>query len=83
MKRFVKEVKKKILYGEEAWIEEIVDPRLKGNFNMNQAATLIGIGISHVEEDRSKRPTMDSVVQSLLECETEFEIHITDDHNSI
>ncbi|GAY49773.1 hypothetical protein CUMW_121640, partial [Citrus unshiu] len=46
LKRFVKEVKKKILYGEEAWIEEIVDPRLKGNFNMNQAATLIGIGIS-------------------------------------
>ena len=46
MKRFIKEVKKKILYGEEAWIEEIVDPRLKGNFNMNQAATLIGIGIS-------------------------------------
>ncbi|KDO57936.1 hypothetical protein CISIN_1g0418211mg, partial [Citrus sinensis] len=80
LKRFVREVKRKILYEEEAWIEEIVDPRLKGKFNTNQAATLIGIGISCVDEDRSKRPTMDSVVQSLLECETESEIHITDDH---
>lgn len=80
LKRFVREVKKKLLSEEEAWIEEIVDPRLKGKFNTNQAATLIGIGISCMDEDRSKRPTMDSVVQSLLECETESEIHITDDH---
>lgn len=43
MTRFVKEVKKKILYGEEAWIEELVDPKLRGNFNTNQAAVLIGI----------------------------------------
>ncbi|KAJ4704580.1 Receptor protein kinase [Melia azedarach] len=67
--RFVREVKRKIQSGEEAWIEKVVDPRLNGKFSRNQAATLAEIGISCVEEDRNRRPTMDSVVQSLLQCE--------------
>ncbi|KAK9193368.1 hypothetical protein WN944_004065 [Citrus x changshan-huyou] len=73
---FIREVKEKILCGEEARIEEIVDPRLKGHFNKNQAATLFRIGISCVDEDRNKRPTMDSVVQTLLGCEAESEVPV-------
>uniref|UniRef100_A0A5B7ACC2 Receptor-like serine/threonine-protein kinase n=1 Tax=Davidia involucrata TaxID=16924 RepID=A0A5B7ACC2_DAVIN len=69
--RFVRIVKMKIQCGEDSWIEDIVDPRLRGQFNRNQAATLVEIGLSCVEEDRSKRPAMDSVVQVLLECEDE------------
>ncbi|CAK7343898.1 unnamed protein product [Dovyalis caffra] len=69
--RFVKVVKRKIHRGEDSWIEEIVDPRLNGQFSRNQAARIVEIGISCVEEDRNKRPTMDSVVQALLECQDE------------
>ncbi|KAK3040492.1 hypothetical protein RJ639_028777 [Escallonia herrerae] len=72
--RFVRIVKRKIQCGEDSWLEDIVDPRLDGKFSRNQAATLVEIGLSCVEEDRSKRPTMDSVVQLLLECEPESEI---------
>nr|DAD26552.1 TPA_asm: hypothetical protein HUJ06_028020 [Nelumbo nucifera] len=67
--RFLKMVKKKIESTEDAWVEDIVDPRLQGQFNRNQAVMMIKIGISCVEEDRSKRPTMDMVVQALIECE--------------
>ncbi|XP_059667865.1 putative receptor protein kinase ZmPK1 [Cornus florida] len=68
--RFVRMVKRKIQCEKDSWIEDIdVDPRLRGQFNRSQAVKLVEIGISCVEEDRSKRPTMDSVLQVLLECE--------------
>nr|TKR90133.1 hypothetical protein D5086_0000235130 [Populus alba] len=66
--RFVRVVKRKIQCGETSWIEEVVDPRLNGQFSWSQATTIVELGMSCVEEDRSMRPTMDSVVQALLEC---------------
>ncbi|KAL2466130.1 Receptor-like serine/threonine-protein kinase [Abeliophyllum distichum] len=60
--------------GNLSWVKSIVDPRLKGKFSRKQAETLIQIGLSCVNEDRSKRPTMASVVQTLMECEDETEI---------
>jgi serine/threonine protein kinase len=66
--RFVRVVKRKIQCGETSWIEEIVDPRLNGQFSRSQVTTIVELGMSCVEEDRNKRPTMDSVVQALLEC---------------
>ncbi|CAH1445851.1 unnamed protein product [Lactuca virosa] len=64
-------VTKTKLQGEEmeSWIEEIIDSRLGGVFSRKQAAKLVEIGVSCVEEDRNKRPTMDSVVQVLIDCE--------------
>ncbi|KAL6337396.1 hypothetical protein AAG906_036710 [Vitis piasezkii] len=76
--RFVRAVKRKIQYGEDNWVEDTVDPRLKGKFSRQQAAMLVEIGISCVEEDRSKRPTMDTVVQVLLECEDEAQVQTLD-----
>jgi serine/threonine protein kinase len=67
--RFVRMVKSKIQCGEDSWIEEIVDPRLNGQFSRNQATTIVQLGISCVEEDRNKRPTMDLAIQALLECQ--------------
>ncbi|KAH8507054.1 hypothetical protein H0E87_009525 [Populus deltoides] len=66
---FVRMVKSKIQCGEDSWIEEIVDPRLNGQFSRNQATTIVQLGISCVEEDRNKRPTMDLAIQALLECQ--------------
>ncbi|TXG58691.1 hypothetical protein EZV62_016520 [Acer yangbiense] len=74
LKRFVRVVKTKIQCEEDSWIEDVADPRMNGKFSKNQVATLVRIGISCVEGDRSKRPTMDSVVQTLLECEAESEV---------
>ncbi|THG12917.1 putative receptor protein kinase ZmPK1 [Camellia sinensis] len=67
--RFVWIVKRKNQCGEESWLEEIVDPRLGGQFSRNQATTLVEIGVSCIEEDRNKRPTMASVLQILVECQ--------------
>ena len=68
--RFVGIEKGKIQCREDdSWIEKIVDPRLKGQFSRRQATTMVEIGISCVEEDTNKRPTMASVLQLLLECE--------------
>ncbi|KAJ6778254.1 hypothetical protein OIU74_002109 [Salix koriyanagi] len=67
--RFGRVVKRKIQCEEVSWIEEIVDPRLNGKFSRNQAATIVELGISCVEQDRNKRPTMDAVVQALLDCQ--------------
>ncbi|XP_016673065.1 putative receptor protein kinase ZmPK1 [Gossypium hirsutum] len=63
--RFIKVVKRKIQIEEMAWVEDIVDTRLNGHFTRIQAKKMIEIGISCVDENRSKRPTMDSIVQAL------------------
>ncbi|KAM2712410.1 hypothetical protein EV1_032413 [Malus domestica] len=69
--RFVRVAKRKIQCGKDLWIEDMMDPRLNGQFSRIQAAKMVEIGISCVEEEKSKRPTMDSVVKILLECEGE------------
>ncbi|KAK4419020.1 putative receptor protein kinase ZmPK1 [Sesamum alatum] len=67
---FVRKTKEKMKSGNSSsWVESVVDSRLEGKFSRNQALTLIQTGISCVEEDRNKRPTMASVVQTLLESE--------------
>ncbi|KAI3750411.1 hypothetical protein L2E82_21046 [Cichorium intybus] len=71
LKRFARETKMKIREEKRLWIEEIIDPRLGGLFSRKQAATLVEVGLSCVEEDRDKRPTMDSVVHVLIDCEHE------------
>ncbi|OMO74111.1 S-locus glycoprotein [Corchorus olitorius] len=67
--KFVKVVKRIIQSEDLGWIESEVDTRLNGAFSRRQAQKMVEIGVACVEEDRSKRPTMDSIVQALLECE--------------
>ncbi|KAK4766743.1 hypothetical protein SAY87_008385 [Trapa incisa] len=76
--KFVKVIKRKILHDseeeEDTWIDEFLDPRLKGQYSRRQARALMEVGISCVEDDRSRRPTMDNVVHVLLECEDEAKV---------
>ncbi|KAI4991735.1 hypothetical protein ZWY2020_040121 [Hordeum vulgare] len=51
---------------EESSINEFVDPELGGQFSYVQARTMIKLAVSCLQEDRNKRPTMESVVQTLL-----------------
>ncbi|XP_039068017.1 putative receptor protein kinase ZmPK1 [Hibiscus syriacus] len=67
--RFIKVVRGKMQGGEVAWVNDTVDTRLNGEFNLIQAEKMIEIGICCVDENRNKRPTMDSIVQALLQCE--------------
>ena len=71
LQRFVRMAKEKLDGGEETWISDFVDVRLNGQFDCRQAEVMVEIGISCVEEDRNKRPTMDMVVQTLLACDDE------------
>ncbi|KAJ4971157.1 hypothetical protein NE237_004256 [Protea cynaroides] len=73
----LREVKMTIGNEEKFCVEDVVDPQLKGKFNRKQATTMVKIGISCVKEDRNKRPTMDAVVQALLECKDEPQVHTT------
>ncbi|KAH6806247.1 hypothetical protein C2S51_031078 [Perilla frutescens var. frutescens] len=68
---FVRKMKERMECGSSSWVESVVDSRLEGKFSRKQAAALIQTGVSCVEEDRNKRPTMASVVQALMECEYE------------
>ncbi|KAF0889027.1 hypothetical protein E2562_021083 [Oryza meyeriana var. granulata] len=54
---------------EEISIEDLVDYRLNGDFNHVQVKMMIEIAVSCLEEDRSKRPNMNSVVQGLISVE--------------
>ncbi|EEF32511.1 receptor protein kinase zmpk1, putative [Ricinus communis] len=75
LRRFVRVAKRNLVCGEESWIEELVDARLNGQFSRKQAVKIVEVGISCVEEDRNVRPSMDSVVQALLECQDESRLH--------
>ncbi|XP_015698694.2 putative receptor protein kinase ZmPK1 [Oryza brachyantha] len=54
------------LESESLWLAEFVDCRLGDEFNYLQAKTLVKLAVSCLEEDRKKRPTMESIVESLL-----------------
>ncbi|KAI3507417.1 hypothetical protein L1887_22402 [Cichorium endivia] len=69
--RLLRVAKMKSQEEEKAWIEDMIDPRLGGVFSRKQAVTLVEMGLCCVDEDRHKRPTMDSVVQLLIDCEPE------------
>nr|GMC90063.1 putative receptor protein kinase ZmPK1 [Ipomoea batatas] len=71
IKKIFWSIKQKFLLKDESWVDDIVDKRLEGKFCRNQAKTLIKVGLACVEEDRNMRPTMASVVQTLLDCEDE------------
>ncbi|GJM88338.1 hypothetical protein PR202_ga04389 [Eleusine coracana subsp. coracana] len=49
------------------WLEEFIDFRLGGELNNSQAEVMIKVAISCLEEEMKKRPTMESVVEILLD----------------
>ncbi|KAG8094689.1 hypothetical protein GUJ93_ZPchr0012g18931 [Zizania palustris] len=53
------------------WIADFIDSRLNGHFDYSQARTMAALAVSCVDEDRSKRPTMESAAQMLLSVDEE------------
>ncbi|XP_040385289.1 putative receptor protein kinase ZmPK1 [Oryza brachyantha] len=54
---------------ERGCTDDLVDYRLKGDFNHVQVKMMLKTAVSCLEEDRSKRPNMNSVVQALISVE--------------
>lgn len=54
---------------EQTWIDGFVDSKLNRPVNYLQARTLIKLAVSCLEEDRSKRPTMEFAVETLLSAD--------------
>lgn len=55
----------------ETWIEEIADPTLENNYDMNEMELLVQVALECVKEDMYSRPTMNQVVEmlSINKCE--------------
>ncbi|KAF8695961.1 hypothetical protein HU200_036839 [Digitaria exilis] len=60
--QFVQQVKQMLARGADL---DIVDARLKGHFNHEQATVMVKIAVSCLEE-RGKRPTMDQILKDLM-----------------
>ncbi|XP_030466549.1 putative receptor protein kinase ZmPK1 isoform X2 [Syzygium oleosum] len=50
-------------------IEEIVDPSVRGEYDIMKIEILVAVAFKCVEEDRDARPTMSQVAEMLLRCE--------------
>jgi len=59
-------LKEKLATQDPSWLLEFVDCRLDGEFSYLQAATMLKIAVSCVEEERSKRPSMNHILKTLL-----------------
>ncbi|KAH7667975.1 S-receptor-like serine/threonine-protein kinase protein [Dioscorea alata] len=70
----VKVLKEKQGNGEDAWIDGLVEDKLmNGQMNQRQAAAMVRIALCCLEEERSKRPTMNSVLEMLTSLDDEDE----------
>ena len=52
-----------------ACLEEFVDPRLHGDFSRLQAAAMLELAVSCVDDDLVWRPNMNAVLQKLVSLE--------------
>ncbi|KAG8077506.1 hypothetical protein GUJ93_ZPchr0007g5431 [Zizania palustris] len=68
---FVQEAKQILATGNATGL---VDDRLHGHFDPDQATAMAKVAVSCLEE-RSKRPTMDDIVKTLMLCDDEEDDH--------
>ncbi|XP_030466575.1 putative receptor protein kinase ZmPK1 [Syzygium oleosum] len=52
----------------QTWIEDIVDPSVRGGYDIRKIEVLVAVALKCAEEDRDARPTMSQVVEMLLHC---------------
>jgi hypothetical protein len=69
LRKLVRMLSEKLEGEKESWIDEFVDSNLDQPVNYVQARTLIKLAVSCLEEDRSKRPTMEYIAKTLLEAD--------------
>ncbi|XP_058221131.1 putative receptor protein kinase ZmPK1 [Rhododendron vialii] len=50
----------------ELWLEEIIDPVMKGKCDLRKMGILVQVALECVKEDKDARPTMSQVIERLL-----------------
>ncbi|KAG5543606.1 hypothetical protein RHGRI_016376 [Rhododendron griersonianum] len=50
----------------ELWLEEIIDPMMKGKCDLRKMGILVQVALECVKEDKDARPTMSQVIERLL-----------------
>ncbi|KAF7141959.1 hypothetical protein RHSIM_Rhsim06G0055600 [Rhododendron simsii] len=50
----------------ELWLEEIIDPVMKGKCDLRKMEILVQVALECLEEDKDARPTMKQVIERLL-----------------
>ncbi|KAJ3702048.1 hypothetical protein LUZ61_005753 [Rhynchospora tenuis] len=65
LRSLVMMLNEKLANDEPSIIVETVDPRLRGDFNLAEVIVCVKLAISCLQEEHSKRPSMDFVVQTL------------------
>ncbi|RDX86898.1 putative receptor protein kinase ZmPK1, partial [Mucuna pruriens] len=66
--RLVTWVREKRMKGSEvgsSWVDQIVDPALGSNYDMNEMEILVTVALECVEEEKNARPTMSQVAEKL------------------
>ncbi|THF99271.1 hypothetical protein TEA_017108 [Camellia sinensis var. sinensis] len=53
----------------ESWLEEIIDPVMKGRYDASKMEILVGVALQCVEENKDARRTMSQVIQRLVHHE--------------
>uniref|UniRef100_A0A0E0BEX7 Serine-threonine/tyrosine-protein kinase catalytic domain-containing protein n=1 Tax=Oryza glumipatula TaxID=40148 RepID=A0A0E0BEX7_9ORYZ len=76
LKKFIKMICYRLDNEKSLWLAEFVDFRVGDEFNYLQAKTLVKLAVSCLEEDRKKRPTMESIVEGLLSVDLARNINI-------
>jgi len=64
-------LKEKLGSAEESWICDFVDRGLNRQFSRKQVLLLVEIAVLCLQEERSRRPSMDDVVRMLMACDDE------------
>ncbi|KAF3326594.1 putative receptor protein kinase ZmPK1 [Carex littledalei] len=65
LRSFTDAVKQILACRDESAMTGLVDVRLQGQFDLEQAATMLRVAMTCLEEERNQRPTMDEVVKHL------------------
>ncbi|XP_078149926.1 putative receptor protein kinase ZmPK1 [Carex rostrata] len=66
MRDLIETAKQKSNGDEPNWVSGFVDTRLEMNFDCSQAAAMVKLAVSCIEEERSNRPSMSDAVEILL-----------------
>ncbi|CAM0912940.1 unnamed protein product [Alopecurus aequalis] len=59
-------LKEKLAGEDQSWLLDFVDNRFDGDFNSSEAIVMLKIAVSCLEEERSRRPSMSHVAETLL-----------------
>ncbi|KAG2663568.1 hypothetical protein I3760_16G037200 [Carya illinoinensis] len=65
--------KKNRVASTKSWLEETIDPRLKGKYDIGKMETLIVVALQCAEEEKDARPSMRQVVETLLAQENDLQ----------